>query len=47
MIQIFININLCSHKIDYISHKFLITPRQIIYNKHADFLLQFEIQESC
>lgn len=47
MTQSFIHINLCGHKIDYISHKFLIAPKQIIYNNRADFLFQFEVQESC
>lgn len=47
MTHIFIRINLCGHKIDYISHEFLITPKQIIHNNHAAFLLQLEIQESC
>lgn len=47
MTQIFIHINLGDHKIDYISHKFLITPKRIIYNNCADSLLQFEVQESC
>lgn len=45
--QNFVHINRCGHKIDYISHEFLITPKQVIYNNHADFLLQSEIQEPC